>query len=186
MYHIAHAKINDVWFFIALDDGRHLVTCSFSARGYKEAFSDLLSHLPPNSEIKETYADDYSSKILQTLNHIYEGKKVEITFPLSLQGIPAFTRKALEATMEIPRGYVTSYGEIARRLGNRGASRAVGRAEATNPLPLLIPCHRVVKSTLETGEYGGGRKVKCMLLEREGTYFTGKRVSRKSLWTFKP
>ncbi len=66
-----------------------------------------------------------------------------------MENVPPFRRKLLETTMKISRGYVTSHGEIAEKLGNKGAARDIGRAEATNPLPPPIACHRVVKSTLE-------------------------------------
>lgn len=184
MHYIFREKIGDAWFSLALNGEKQLVSCSFSTRSSGEAILKLLSHLPLGSEIKEVYPDDYSSTIFQTLRLLYDGRKVDRSFPLFLENLPPFSRKALEVTMKIPRRYVTSYGKIAKKLGNKGASRAVGRAEATNPFPLLIPCHRVVKSTLELGEYGGGKEIKHMLLEREEVIFIGGRVSRKSFWTF--
>lgn len=84
--------------------------------------------------------------------------------------VPAFTRRILEACAGIPRGEVTGYGELAERAGYAGSKygRAVGNVMATNRLPLVIPCHRVVTSDLRLGNYGGGLAMKQLLLEREG------------------
>jgi len=90
--------------------------------------------------------------------------KVEIDLDLRVKG---FQRKALELVAEIPYGKTRTYGEIARLLGNPGSARAVGRANATNPLPLVIPCHRVVAAS-GLGGYGGGLQMKRWLLEMEG------------------
>jgi methylated-DNA-[protein]-cysteine S-methyltransferase len=85
---------------------------------------------------------------------------------------------------------VTTYGAIAKELGGMRYARAVGTAVATNPIPLIVPCHRVVPASFEVGNYGmGGRKpstggyMKRQLLEREGVKFLGRRVSEKSKWT---
>ena len=185
MYHISCEKIDDVWFFIALNEANQVVLCSFSTKSHREAISTILNDLPMGSEVKETHPDDYASTLIYALHHLYEGKKLKRNFPLSFENVSSFNRKALEVTMKVPRGKVTSYGEIAKKLGNTKAARAVGRAEAKNPFPLLIPCHRVIKSTLDLGEYGGGKEVKRMLLEREGIVFIGDRVSKKNFWIFK-
>lgn len=184
MYHLFRGKIDDAWFCVIVNEDKRLVSCAFSPTGYAKAISELLTALPPGADIRENDVDDYASNLLQSLHQLYEGKPVEGRFPLSFENTSVFTRKALEATMMIPRGYVSSYGEIARKLGKRGAARAVGRAEATNPFPLVVPCHRVIRSTLALGAYGGGQEVKRRLLEREGVRFNGNRVSRDSFWAF--
>ena len=78
-----------------------------------------------------------------------------------------FQIKVWEALLAIPFGRVTSYGDIARRLGAPRASRAVGGAVGSNPLPYLIPCHRVIRSSGETGEYGEGPARKKAILAWE-------------------
>jgi len=89
---------------------------------------------------------------------------------VDLSRVPAFERSVLQALRRIPPGQVRSYGEIARGLGRPTAARAVGTACARNPLPLLIPCHRVVRSDGGLGGYSlkGGVALKRQLLEAEG------------------
>ncbi len=77
----------------------------------------------------------------------------------------------LQAEYGIPRGWVSTYGRIARELGVVGGGRAVGNALASNPFPLLIPCHRAVRSTGALGGYQGGLEMKKALLEMEGVVF---------------
>ncbi len=98
----------------------------------------------------------------------------DVRFPLDalrLDRCPAFQREVLCADHAIPRGRVSTYGLVARRLDRPGAARAVGTALATNPFPLAIPCHRVIRSDGSLGGFGGGLKMKRALLAREGVEF---------------
>ena len=79
-----------------------------------------------------------------------------------------FQKKVLLETRQIPRGKVSCYGHLADRILAPGAARAVGSALARNPFPLIIPCHRVVKSTGYLGNFGGGSEMKRFLLQMEG------------------
>ncbi len=92
---------------------------------------------------------------------------------LALEGTE-FQVKVWRALLATRPGEVISYGELARRAGYPGAARAVGTAMATNPIAVLVPCHRVVRGDGDLGEYGGGRKLKRALIERE----SGKRPGR--------
>ena len=74
----------------------------------------------------------------------------------------------LEAEHGIPRGRVSSYGLIAARIGSPGGARAVGRALATNPFPIVVPCHRAIRSDGRLGGFQGGAGMKRALLEQEG------------------
>lgn len=82
-----------------------------------------------------------------------------------------FQARVLRAEYGIPRGWVSTYGRIARELGLPGGARAVGSALASNPFPILIPCHRAVRSSGELGGYQGGLEMKKALLEMEGVIF---------------
>ena len=88
--------------------------------------------------------------------------------------VRGFTRRALQACGRIPRGQVMSYGGLAASLGVPGGARAVGNAMAANPFPLMIPCHRVVRSDGSIGGFGGGVEVKKRLLRLEGIVFDSK------------
>lgn len=88
--------------------------------------------------------------------------------PIDLSGIAEFQRSVLRACSTIPAGTVRSYGWIAEEIHNPGAVRAVGTALGRNPIPLLVPCHRVVRSDGSIGNYAYGADMKHDLLIREG------------------
>jgi len=84
---------------------------------------------------------------------------------------------------KIPRGWVSTYGRIAGKLGNAGAARAVGTALSRNPFPLIVPCHRAVRSDGSLGGYAGGIAMKKRLLELEGIESDGYgRVINRRFW----
>lgn len=95
------------------------------------------------------------------------GRRTFFTLPLDLASLSPFDRAALDAAAAIPYGQTQSYAWIAERLGHPGAARAVGAAMAANPVPLLLPCHRVVRSDGGLGGYIFGLPVKAALLELE-------------------
>ena len=88
--------------------------------------------------------------------------------PLDLSGTTPFQRRVLDVVSGIPRGEVRPYVWVAREAGSPNASRAVGNVMANNPVPLLVPCHRVVKNDGRTGNYAFGAGEKVSLLEHEG------------------
>ena len=95
----------------------------------------------------------------------------DVTFPLdvlALETCSEFQQRVLRAEHAIPRGFVSAYGRIATHLGVPGAARAVGSALAGNPFPILVPCHRAIRSNMELGGYQGGINMKRALLELEG------------------
>ncbi len=97
------------------------------------------------------------------------GDLQEFTLPLDLSGMTAFQQLVLNLTTQIPYGQTCTYKEIAIRAGKPNAGRAVGRVEATNPIPLVIPCHRVLGSDGALHGYGGpgGVELKAWLLQLE-------------------
>jgi len=88
--------------------------------------------------------------------------------PVDLSSLGEFQRKVLEKCAEIPPGEIRPYGWVAREIGNPGAVRAVGTALGRNPIPVLIPCHRVVRTDGRIGNYAFGSPMKRSLLEHEG------------------
>jgi methylated-DNA-[protein]-cysteine S-methyltransferase len=98
----------------------------------------------------------------------------EVRLPLDIARMelcPPFQQRVLRAEYAIPRGRVSTYGRIAAHLGIPGASRAVGTALATNPFPILVPCHRAIRADGSLGGYQGGLPMKRALLEMEGIRF---------------
>lgn len=93
---------------------------------------------------------------------------------LDFEGIGEFERRVLLADFGIPRGSVMAYGGLAAKVGAPGGARAVGNVMAGNPFPLVIPCHRVIRSDGTLGGFGGGLAMKRALLEMEGVAFDGK------------
>ena len=94
-----------------------------------------------------------------------------VNFSMKFVGIDRcrdFQRRVLLETMRIPRGSVVSYGTLAKMISAPGAARAVGSALAGNPFPIIIPCHRVVRSDGSAGQFRGGTEVKKALLRMEG------------------
>ena len=101
------------------------------------------------------------------LAEYFAGLRQKFDLPLEdLQGTP-FQQDVWKACREIPYGRVSSYGALARRIGRPGAARAVGQALGANPLPLLIPCHRVVTAQERLGGFSGGVRWKKKLLRLE-------------------
>jgi methylated-DNA-[protein]-cysteine S-methyltransferase len=101
------------------------------------------------------------------------GKPVDFTLTIvALETCSEFQRRVLLAEYEIPRGWVSTYQRIARHLAVQHGARAVGRALARNPFPIIIPCHRAVRSNWTLGGFQGGLKMKRALLELEGVGFS--------------
>jgi methylated-DNA-[protein]-cysteine S-methyltransferase len=92
---------------------------------------------------------------------------------LDFEGCGGFERRVLLADHQIPRGRVMTYGGLAAKAGVPGGARAVGNVMAGNPCPLVIPCHRVIRSGGSLGGFGGGLPMKRALLETEGVVFDG-------------
>ena len=107
------------------------------------------------------------------IQHCLEGEAVEFDLDiLALDTCSRFQQMVLLADHGIPRGWVSTYGRVAQSLGSPAGGRAVGSALSRNPFPILIPCHRVVRASLELGGFGGGLPMKRALLELEGLRFS--------------
>ena len=101
----------------------------------------------------------------QILNYL-SGKRKSLNFPVVHLNTP-FRKRVLEAERNIPYGQTRSYGEVAKMVGRPKAIRAVGSANANNPLPLYFPCHRIINSNCTLGGFGWGVDVKKYLLDLE-------------------
>jgi len=115
--------------------------------------------------------EENSNRLTHTASQLQEylaGERHQFTLKIDWSLMRPFQREALLATFAIPYGQTSTYGEIATQIGRSRAARAVGRAEATNPMPLVIPCHRVLGADGKLRGYGGGLEVKKWLLQLEG------------------
>src|SRR5215218_1747833 len=126
------------------------------AKRYRERFGRLLAW----------GTDETTRRMAQRVAAAIAGEKVEV--PADLSGMTSFQRRVLEVVRGIPRGEVRPYAWVAREAGSPKASRAVGTVMANNPVPLVVPCHRVVKNDGTTGRYAFGAEEKVRLLEEEG------------------
>ncbi len=140
--------------------------------------------------IKKLYPDIILSTV-SIIDNIYTKfkqyfKGEPIGFPLdniALEQLYDFQKKVLLLERQIPYGQVSTYGRLARKLGHPGAARVVGTALARNPFPIIIPCHRTIRSDGSLGGFGGGLKLKRQLLELEGVRFDKKgRVVMDKVW----
>jgi methylated-DNA-[protein]-cysteine S-methyltransferase len=102
------------------------------------------------------------------LDRYFQGELTEFDIPLDWRLTGGFRAKVQHAIAEIPYGQTRSYTDMARRAGNERAVRAAGTACGANPLPIVVPCHRVLRSGGGLGGYGGGLPMKEALLELEG------------------
>lgn len=116
----------------------------------------------------------FNEKLQEELMWYFEGGLREFSVPLDLKGT-SFQKMVWSEVSKIPYGRVKSYGQIARDLGKPRAARAVGMANNKNPVPILVPCHRVVGCDGSLVGYGGGVKIKRFLLELEGVKFSGEK-----------
>ena len=114
-------------------------------------------------------ADDVPTVLKETASQLEEyfaGERTEFDVPMELDGTP-FQKEVWAELSRIGYGETISYGELARRVGRPRGPRAVGQANGRNPIPIIVPCHRVLASN-GIGGYGGGLKVKRALLAIEG------------------
>jgi len=105
-------------------------------------------------------------EVCKQLTEYFQGERQTFSLPLSVQGT-VFQRAVWDLLCKIPYGSTTSYGQLAQQLGNRNKARAVGGAAHVNPLPLIIPCHRLIGADGKLTGFAGGLKIKKYLLEHE-------------------
>src|SRR6185295_10503338 len=110
--------------------------------------------------------DNLFEDVVAQLNEYFAGTRRQFELPLAPAGTP-FQQRVWAALLDIPYGQTISYGELASRIGQKSASRAVGLANGSNPLPIVIPCHRVIGANGKLTGYGGGLPIKERLLALE-------------------
>lgn len=143
---------------------RGLVKVSFPQFGTEATLEELATKISPRVLEAPARLDEARRE----LDRYFEGRLTEFELPLDWQLTEGFRKKAQQAINRIPYGRTRSYTEIARSAGNERAVRAAGTACGANPLPIVVPCHRVLRSGGALGGYGGGLPMKEALLKLEG------------------
>jgi methylated-DNA-[protein]-cysteine S-methyltransferase len=141
-----------------------LVKVSLPGHDPEETLEDLAARISP----RVLEAPGHLDEVRRELDLYFEGKLTEFDLPLDWRLSKDFRRRALRAIDRIPYGKTRSYTEIARSAGNERAVRAAGTACGANPIPIVVPCHRVLRSGGALGGYGGGLPMKEALLKLEG------------------
>lgn len=159
-FHIVETEVGFVGVVIS-DKGLRYTT--LPRRTLEEALTDVSTL----GAMREAPASEVS-RIAEDIRTLATGRSVDMSRYVDWDGITPFRRAVLEQTMAIPMGETRTYAELAASAGSPRAARAVGRVMATNPLPFVIPCHRVVGSNGTLHGYGGGLDLKERLLKVEG------------------
>lgn len=163
-----------------MDDEGKIWATTFTDKGRKRAVESLLESLPPDSSFKEERTA-YADKILGKMKSLVKGKEVSFGYELAMDSVPSFYRRVYGVLRKVPQGRVISYGDLAKATGVGRAARAVGNAMKNNPFPLVVPCHRVIKSDRSLGGFGEGVDLKEKILLKEGISFKKGRVDKNSL-----
>lgn len=136
-------------------------TSSATRRRLQSRFTDAVETAPP-PEIR---------RVIDAVVGLMSGERTDLAFvPVDMDGLPEFHQRVYEVARTIPPGATMTYGEIAARLGDPGSARAVGQALGRNPIPVIVPCHRVLAAGGRRGGFSapGGTATKLHLLAIEG------------------
>ena len=149
-------------------EGRHLVAVKFNVD--EKRLSRALEELHHELHGKFEFVRDESKAgaLMRQVRDYLAGKRTAFDVDLELSWVTPFRREVLLACFAVPRGQVATYADLARRVGSPNAARAVGNTMRTNPVPIVIPCHRIVGSNGSLTGFGGGLDVKAQLLQLEG------------------
>lgn len=150
---------------------------TYKGPGVRRVF--LPNEVTPAENFEMTFVDASPlscpaiAELGERIQRFLEGEAVDFDLEIiALERCSEFQRRVLLAEYRIPRGWVSTYGRIARSLGIPGGARAVGGALARNPFPIIIPCHRAIRANGELGGFQGGQSMKRALLELEGIEFS--------------
>lgn len=166
--------IGIVWQFV---HDKPLLENVFLPCGHRQSLAKINKEYPGENITERKIPGSIAGQIAK----FYAGEKIDFDLScLNMARLTKFSARVLKKAGKIPRGKVFTYSELACKTGSPKAARAVGTALARNPFPLVIPCHRVVRSDGSLGGFGGGLRMKKELLSREGVQADTKgRVSLK-------
>jgi methylated-DNA-[protein]-cysteine S-methyltransferase len=133
-----------------------------------ESLDDVLTRLAQEVSPRILAYPQRLDEARRELDEYFEGNRQRFELPLDWRlSHPGFYRRVLRTTAKVPFGEVITYTDAAKRAGSPRAFRAAGTALGSNPIPIVVPCHRVVRSGGDLGNYGGGPELKRFLLEHE-------------------
>jgi methylated-DNA-[protein]-cysteine S-methyltransferase len=141
-----------------------------AALGFDDSEQDFLERMGKRYRSSIERSRTRVSQVSEQLTGYFTGERDSFEIPLDLRSLTPFQRMVLDAIQKVPSGETISYGGLARRIGKPGAARAVGRALGSNPIPIIIPCHRALAADGSLGGYSGrgGVRTKQALLTLEG------------------
>lgn len=142
---------------------RGLVRVAFEREDHDRVVASLAAEVGPRLVADAAGLDE----VVRQLDQYFTGARTSFDLDVDLRLARGFRRDVVAHLPAIAYGHTASYAEVARAVGRPRASRAVGTACARNPLPLVVPCHRVVRSDGTPGQYGGGERAKRWLLDLE-------------------
>ena len=138
--------------------------------GYMEERVDMMAELAELPGSMDEGSSVWLDEPFAQLGEYFEGRRHRFDLAMDWRLSHGFYRRVLDTLMTVEFGTTVSYGELALMAGSPGAARAVGTAMSSNPIPLVVPCHRVVRSDGSVGEYGGRPDVKAWLIEHERSH----------------
>jgi methylated-DNA-[protein]-cysteine S-methyltransferase len=141
-----------------------LAMLAFPEEGIETALSRVAERISP----RVMAAPRRTDAVRRELDDYFAGRLHRFQTPVDWRLVGGFTARVLHATAEIPYGSVSTYGRVAEEAGSPRAHRAAGNALHVNPIPIVVPCHRVLPAGGKLGGYGGGAERKAFLLELEG------------------
>ena len=172
--HATHEGLVDVA-YTSIDSPVGTVLVAATHRGLvRIAFGDFFDEGNVIEELSERISPrvlevpSYFDGVRRELDEYFQGRRTSFDLPLDWQLTRGFTRQVLRKTAEIPYGDVSTYSKVAAEAGSPRAYRAAGNALGSNPIPIVVPCHRVLHSGGGLGGYGGGLERKEFLLRLEG------------------
>ncbi len=145
---------------------RGLVRIAYPGEGEDHVLGELAAGLSP----RILHAPERTDAVRRELDDYFAGRRRAFDLPLDWSLVRGFAVGILRATAQVPFGSVSTYGRVAAQAGSPRGARAAGNALHVNPIPIVVPCHRIVPASGELGGYGGGQERKRYLLDLEGVH----------------
>jgi methylated-DNA-[protein]-cysteine S-methyltransferase len=183
---ISTYKYKNLYFAVGVSKAGKIVWIALPQENEKDAIAEILKQYHPDQNIRFEVSSKYTD-IAKKVCRVYNGENVKFHLDSLDLNVDKSKRSSIKTPFErdvllevakIPYGEVRTYKQIGEEIGTKGY-RAVGTAVGKNPFPIIIPCHRVVKSDLRIGEYRGGSEMKNEILKNEGIKIKGDKITKK-------